>query len=184
MAAKTVAVYGSAMITPDEAIYTAAHYIGQALAEAGYVVMTGGYAGVMEAASHGAAEAGGHVIGVPSTTIEKFRPTARVNQWVKEKFGQTTLRGRLMFLTLRADAYVVLPGGTGTLAELMIAWELVRTGDVPKKPIVCYGPYWANILALFRQSPHIAANAWETLSFADSPQQVVAIIKASLAHAS
>jgi uncharacterized protein (TIGR00730 family) len=177
---KRVAIYGGSIVRPDEADYKAAYAIGKGLAEAGHAVMTGGYSGIMEAASRGAAEAGGHVIGVTAQSIERYRPTSRANQWVTEELPQTSLRDRMMILILQPDAYVIMPGGLGTLNELTAAWELVRIGELPKRPIICYGSYWKDILAAFRESRYLASDGWATLDFADTVGDIVKIIDGKL----
>ena len=134
----------------------------------------------MEAASRGAAEAGGHVIGVTANSIERYHPTSRTNQWVTEELPQTTVRDRVTVLTLQPDAYVIMPGGLGTLNELTTAWELVRIGELPNRPVICYGSYWEEILTAIRQSRYMASDGWATLDFVDTAEDVVKIIERRL----
>src|SRR3989304_6004898 len=94
---RIVSVFGGASPLPDSPAYADARRLGRLLEEAGCVVMTGGYMGTMEAASRGAAEAGGHVIGVTCEAIERFRK-AGANPWVKEEIKYPTLRERLNHL--------------------------------------------------------------------------------------
>jgi uncharacterized protein (TIGR00725 family) len=119
------------------------------LARAGWTVMTGGYAGVMEAASRGAAEAGGHVVGITCERIEAFRPGLRPNAWVKEEVKYATLRERLYHLVEHCDAAIALPGGVGTLSEVALTWSLLQTGEIPRKPLVVVGRAWAETVATF-----------------------------------
>ncbi|MFW5772774.1 MAG: LOG family protein [Phototrophicaceae bacterium] len=172
---KTVAVYGSAVVRPGEPEYQDAYEIGRALAQAGYAIMTGGYGGIMGAASQGAAEAGGHVIGVTSRAIELLRDD-QANAWVSEEIKYDTLRDRLLHLVLHADACVVMPGGLGTLNELALSWELGRVGDLPLRPLVCYGDFWRQMLEPLRGTRYMAPYAWEMVSFADHPGDVVALV--------
>jgi len=172
---KTVAVYGSAVVRPGEPEYQDAYEIGRALAQAGYAIMTGGYGGIMGAASQGAAEAGGHVIGVTSRAIELLRDD-QANAWVSEEIKYDTLRDRLLHLVLHADACVVMPGGLGTLNELALSWELGRVGDLPLRPLVCYGDFWRQMLEPLRGTRYMAPYAWEMVSFADQPSDVVALV--------
>lgn len=174
----TIAVYGSSMVEPGESSYIDSYEVGKALAEAGYAVMTGGYAGVMEAVSRGASEAGGHVIGVTTARIEEFRGNAlRPNQWLVDEIRHPTLRERLNHLVLEADGYVCMPGGLGTLHELVTVWELIRVGDIPMRPLVCYGSYWKDMLVPLTHSPYIAKASWDIPQFAQTPQDVVRMIK-------
>ncbi|MBI4316022.1 MAG: LOG family protein, partial [Chloroflexi bacterium] len=108
---KIVSVYGSSAPADGSAAYAEAMGIGRQLAEAGFTVATGGYRGVMEAASRGAATAGGHVIGVTCSLLENWREGLSANAWVKDviKFG--SLRERLYHLVEFCDAAVALGGG-------------------------------------------------------------------------
>ena len=120
-----IAVFGSARVTPVDAAYEMAYAIGRSLAENGDTVITGGYGGVMEAASKGASEAGGAVVGVTLTPGSMGQARERVvNAWVQENITYDTMRQRLHHLVDVPDGYVALPGGIGTLEEVveMITW--------------------------------------------------------------
>lgn len=143
-----VAVFGGASAKPGDAVYEDARRLGVLLATAGYTVMTGGYIGVMEAASRGANTAGGHVIGVTCKEIERWRGSS-ANPWVKEEWSFETLRERMYSLIDACDAAVVMPGGVGTLAELAVMWnEQIINGD-PAKPLVLVGAGWQDMLEHF-----------------------------------
>ncbi|NWF68068.1 MAG: LOG family protein [Chloroflexi bacterium] len=172
---KVISVYGSALTAREHPDYAAGVAVGHALAQAGFSVMTGGYDGLMGAISQGANEAGGHVIGITSATIEKIRP-AKANMWVREVIHYMTLHERLLHLITRADGYVAMPGGLGTLNELVMVWELMRVNEIPHNPIVCYGDYWREILTPFYGARYMPANA-PTLHFAHTPQEVVAVLQ-------
>ena len=163
---------------PGEPDYESSVEVGQTLAKAGYAVMTGGYAGVMEAVSKGAASVNGHVIGVTTETIEVFRGGGiRINEWVTDEVRHPSLQERVAHLILEADGYVAMPGGLGTLHELVSVWELIRVGDVPKRPVICYGKYWEEMLASLRQTPYIPQPAWDVLRFVHSPQEMLVALK-------
>jgi uncharacterized protein (TIGR00730 family) len=180
---KTVAVYGSSLAQSHEPDYIAAYDVGKALGGAGFAVMTGGYKGVMEAVSRGASEAGGHVIGVTTARIEEFRGgDLRPNRWVVDEIRHPTLRERLMHLILEADAYVVMPGGLGTLNELVTVWELMRVNEIPRRPLVCYGPYWRDMLAGLNGNPYLHAGSWEMLAFIETPAEVVSALNHKLSE--
>ncbi len=136
-----VAVFGGANARPGEENYEQAVLLGASLAKAGHVVMTGGYMGMMEAASKGAAEAGGHVIGVTCEEIESFRPM-KPNPWVKEEWRYNTLSDRMMNLINRCDAAIALPGGVGTLAEISVLWNQVLIHAITPKPMILVGDGW------------------------------------------
>jgi uncharacterized protein (TIGR00730 family) len=148
--AKIVSVFGGSRPQPGQPAYEDARALGAALAEAGWTVATGGYAGVMEAASRGACEAGGHVIGVTCGLIEDWKGL-RPNAWVKEEKKFATLRDRLSHLVEFCDAAVALPGGIGTLSEVALTWSLLQTGEISPKPLVVVGAVWVQTLSTFIQ---------------------------------
>lgn len=174
-----IAVFGSGIVRPQTPEYQLAYEVGKHLAEAGFSVMTGGYQGIMEGVSRGASEAGGGVIGVTAHPIEMLR-RVRPNKWVNHVIPYNTLRERLLHLILNADGYVVMPGGVGTFAELMLVWDLLRVQEVPPRPLVCVGPYWETMLAPLRESIYVTAINWEYLSFVVTPEAVVTEIKKGL----
>ena len=135
---KVISVFGSSAPKPGSADYQSAKTVGRLLAEAGFTVQTGGYIGVMSAASQGANEAGGHVIGVTSAQIEQYRPTPP-NQWVIEEVKCKGLRDRLLYLVDNCDGAIVMPGGIGTLSELSLIWSFVQVGEISPLPIVAVG---------------------------------------------
>ena len=167
-AVKTVSVFGSGRAEPDSADYEAAWELGRALARAGFAVCTGGYGGVMEAVSRGAKEAGGHTIGV---TAEVF--AARANPWVVEEIRVKTWHERLLELIRRGDAYVVLPGGTGTLTELAVVWEWLHKGFLVAKPLVVLGDFWEPVVATVTAKENVG----HLVTRAATPGQVVALLQ-------
>ena len=129
-----VAVFGSSRRDENSALYREAYELGRALAEAGYVVLNGGYGGSMAAISHGAADAGGHVIGVTCAIFDPLAP----NRWLTEEIKEPDMLARLRTMVERADAFVTLRGGIGTLAELTLAWSLLQTRAFVK-PLILLG---------------------------------------------
>lgn len=121
--------------------YGEARQLGAELAQRGFVICTGGYGGVMEAASRGAKEAGGRTIGV---TAEFF--PSRANKWVDEEIRLEHWRDRLFELVDRADGYVVCRGGTGTLVELAMVWEMLNKGVMKSRPLVAIGEFWQPVV--------------------------------------
>ncbi len=144
--AKLVTVFGSSRLRSGEADYEEARALGHALATRGLVVCSGGYGGVMEAVSRGAKEAGGRTLGV---TAEVFR--SRANDWVDEEVRVKTWQDRLFELIRRGDGYVACKGGTGTLVELAVVWEMLNKGVMSSKPFVVLGEFWRPILERVRE---------------------------------
>lgn len=175
---KTIAVYGSSRISAADAEYAAAVEVGRLLGGAGYAVMTGGYGGVMEAASRGAAEAGGHVIGVTTSAIEAIRPQLP-NQWVAEVVHHPQFSRRLYHLAANADGFVAMPGGIGTLHEIVTVWELMRVGEITEAPIVCYGPFWRDVLDPLMANKYMHPEYRALIRYADTPVEVLLQLQAS-----
>ncbi|HEX4075681.1 MAG TPA: LOG family protein [Candidatus Acidoferrales bacterium] len=141
--AKIVTVFGSGRVRAGEPQYNEALALGAALAAKGFRVCSGGYGGVMEAVSRGAKEAGGRTLAV---TAEFFRSTA--NEWVDEQVRVKTWHERLFELVKCGDGYVTCPGGTGTLAELAIVWEMLNKGAMARKPFAVLGDFWLPVVDL------------------------------------
>jgi hypothetical protein len=175
--AKVISVFGSSSPLPGSADYEVARTAGRLLAQAGLAVQTGGYSGVMAAASQGAHEAGGHVIGVTSAQVERFRPMP-ANPWVKEEIKHPTLRERLLYLVDHCAGAIVLPGGIGTLSELALIWSFVQVNEVSPRPIVAVGGLWQHTLAAFIDENYISPAHRELLTVVrTAPEAVKFILK-------
>jgi len=170
-----ITVFCSSQTRPGDSAYEQGVRLGNLLASAGHTVLTGGYIGSMEAVSRGAAEAGGHVIGVTCEEIEAWRPV-RANPWVKEEFRHATLRQRLFSLIEECDAAMALPGGIGTLAEVAIMWSHLQTGAIPPRPLVLIGNGWKTVMETFWQAfdPYVPEQYRGLLIFAEDVDQAVA----------
>jgi len=140
-----VVIFGSSQPLPGERVYQEAYELGKLLSQSGHVVMTGGYVGVMEAASRGAAEAGGHVIGVTCAEIEAWR-NVRPNPWVAEVIRCDTLLQRLGVLIHTCEAAIVMPGGPGTLTETALTWNLLLTDAISPRPLILVGQGWRLVI--------------------------------------
>ena len=170
-----ISVFGSSRPVSGSRAYQDAYEVGKLLAEAGYGIATGGYAGTMEAASQGASEAGGHVIGVTSAQIETYRAIPP-NQWVKEEVRQDLLRDRVMYLVMKNDGMIVLPGGIGTLSEMALAWSLMQVGDIPQRPFILLGSTWQQTFATFFDADYIKTKDFSLLQFTESPETAVKMV--------
>ena len=141
--ARIVTVFGSGRVRAGDSQYEQARALGAELAARGFCVCSGGYGGVMEAVSRGAKEAGGQTLAV---TAEFFRSTA--NEWVDEQVRVKTWQERLFELVRRGHGYIACPGGTGTLAELAIVWEMLNKGAMARKPFAVLGDFWRPVVDL------------------------------------
>jgi hypothetical protein len=139
--AKSITVFGSSHPQDGHEDYVEALELGRALAAAGFAVCTGGYGGVMEAVSRGASEAGGHVRAVTSSFFK-----SRANPWVKEETSMPTWHERLFELVRVGDGFVACKGGTGTLVELALVWEMLNKKAMEQRPFVVLGDFWQPII--------------------------------------
>ena len=142
-----VTVFGSSRPREGDADYEDARILGRSLAKHGFSVCSGGYAGVMEAVSRGAKEAGGKTVGVTAD----FFTNAKLNAWVDEEVRMKTWEERLFELIRRADAFVACKGGTGTLVELAVVWEMLNKKVMPGKPFAVLGNFWEPVLDRVRE---------------------------------
>ena len=146
---RAVSVFGSARTPPDHPEYEMARRLGGALADAGWAVITGGGPGIMEATNRGASEAGGLSVGLG---IElPFEQS--LNEWVDIGLEFRYFFARKTMFVKYAQAFVILPGGFGTMDELFEALTLVQTHKVNQFPVILIGAeFWAPLLAWLRDT--------------------------------
>jgi uncharacterized protein (TIGR00730 family) len=178
-----VSVFGSARALPGSADYEKAERIGAELARAGYAVITGGGPGIMEAANKGAVGAGGVSVGLGIELPLEMGLNDYVDIGIEFRYFFVR---KTMFVKY-SQAFVVMPGGFGTLDELFEAVTLVQTGKITKFPIVLVGSaYWAGLLSWIRNSllaeEKISAADPDLLHVADDPIDVAEIIKDAHNH--
>jgi uncharacterized protein (TIGR00730 family) len=171
----TVAVFGSgADLDGENRLYRDAYALGRLLAESGFTLATGGYAGVMAAASRGAHDAGGRAIGY---TLDLFDPEPP-NAWVGEERRLESFGERLRELCESSDAYVALGGGVGTITELAYTWSLLLTGAVPERPLVALGEPWPSFFSHLRAGTYLIRDDYfELVSIVDTPSAAVAALE-------
>ncbi|HYH58676.1 MAG TPA: TIGR00730 family Rossman fold protein [Thermoleophilaceae bacterium] len=172
-------VFGSARTPPDDPWYAAAQEVGRRLGEAGFAVITGGGPGIMEAANRGAAEAGVESVGL---NIE-LPFEQRMNPWVTRGVEFHYFFTRKLMFVRYSCAYVVFPGGFGTLDELFEFLTLIQTGKAHHHPLVLVGgDYWGGLLDWLRDvvlaRGAIAPEDLEAIRLCDDPAEVVAYVSA------
>ena len=174
-----ITIFGSSTPKPNSPAYHDAQMLGKLLAERGYSVMTGGYIGTMEAVSRGANESGGKVIGVTCEEIESWRDV-RPNQWITNEWRYPTLKERLNALIEKCDAAFALPGGPGTLTEIMLMWNQLIIEVLPPTPLILIGEGWQT---LFNQvfyknlGSYVPQTQRDLLQFAPNVQSAVALLQ-------
>jgi uncharacterized protein (TIGR00730 family) len=169
MSPRRVTVFGSSRVVASDLEYQEAGRLGRLLAQAGYIVYTGGYAGTMEAVSRSVVESGGVAIGV---TVRPWAKRVQANPWNTREVVAPDLFARLHRLT-ESDAYVALPGGAGTLSEVALAWNLIQTGSIDPRPLVLVGPRWRALIDCFQKSLSVEARDLALLTVVDSVEDVV-----------
>jgi hypothetical protein len=172
-----VTVFGSARFPPDHRYYALAREVGAGLARLGFTVMTGGGPGIMEAANRGAKEAGGRSVGCNIVLPEeqKLNPYLDVCVTFEHFFV------RKVMLVKYSYAFVVMPGGLGTMDELFEAITLIQTGKIEGFPVVVFGrDYWKPLFDLLHEMVRvgtIGATDLDLLLVTDSPDEAMAHIR-------
>ena len=169
---RIISVFGSSFPPAGSPDYEHARSIGACLAHAGYIVMNGGYHGVMAAVSQGAAEAGGQVIGVTCQEIESLGARAP-NTFLTECISYQTLDERVHHLIYQADGYVICAGGYGTLHEIATTLEWIRVGKIPRRPIVCHSRFWQSLLTVIAESDYIPEKDRKLVRFVNHDEQML-----------
>jgi hypothetical protein len=173
-----VSVFGSARTPRGSAEYELGERIAGGLSRAGYAVITGGGPGIMEAANKGAAEAGGVSVGLGIELPMESGLNDYVNVGVEFRYFFV----RKTVFVKYSQAFVVLPGGYGTMDELWEALTLVATGKITKFPVVLVGSaYWSGLLAWLKETMlaegKIHDHELDLFQVADTPDDVVRIIQ-------
>ena len=177
-----VSIFGSARLARDDPRYALARATAASVGRAGFAVITGGGPGLMEAANHGARDAGVLSVGL---NIELPHEQA-VNEYVDLAVQFRYFFARKLMFVRYASAFVVLPGGYGTLDELTEALTLIQTGKVSDFPVVLVGAgHWGPLVDWLEQglggSGLISPHDGTLLQLSDDPDEVAAIVSASLA---
>ncbi|MGB7537455.1 MAG: LOG family protein [Anaerolineales bacterium] len=174
---RIVAVFGAAFLEENGPAYRTAFTLGAEIARRGWSVASGGYGGTMAAASRGAAEAGGHTIGVTCDTLS--RAGRRTNPWVTEEIRRPTGRDRLMTLVRMSGAAVALDGGIGTLAEIVFCAVQIQTGELSPRPLLLMGKVWKESFQTFfhTAAQYIDICDKSLFGFVSSPEEAINIIK-------
>ncbi|SRR5579884_479666 len=176
----TVALFGSARTTSAAPLYEAARETARLLAQAGFGIITGGGPGIMEAANRGAREGGARSLGCP-IQLERAEPA---NPYVESAVSFTFFAPRKATLLAAACAFVVFPGGFGTLDELFEVLVAMQTHKLAPVPLVLYGrQFWRGMLEWLRQAllatGMIDADDLHLLAIADAPAEAVSLVTAA-----
>lgn len=164
-----ITIFGSSSPVEGQRAYELAYELGYLLGSSGYDIANGGYGGTMEATARGAKKTGSTTIGI---TCEAFGQAAP-NKWIDRQIRTSTLYGRLERLIDLGQAYVVLPGGTGTLLEFAMAWELVNKRFLPDRTIFCLTDFWRPVYEIISGSGETCR---ATIRFVESPERLISYL--------
>jgi uncharacterized protein (TIGR00730 family) len=172
-----ITIFGSARVTEDHPVYAEAREVGKRFAEAGFVVVTGGGPGVMEAANRGAKEGGGLSVGFNIVLPHEQESNPYLD--VDLTFAHFYVR-KTMFVKA-AEGFVIFPGGFGTLDELYEALTLIQTGKILDFPVVLFdSEFWRGMLDWTERTllaeGMISPEDWEQLHVTDDPEDAVAYV--------
>jgi uncharacterized protein (TIGR00730 family) len=147
-----VTIFGSARTDPDHWVYAAVRDLAAELTRLGCDIVTGGGPGLMQAANEGARLAGAD-LGANSVGIRVELPFEQdVNPFVSQAFEHRTFFSRLHHFVLVSDAFVVVPGGIGTVLEMMMVWQLLQVRKLHDTPLILAGAMWAELVEWARKS--------------------------------
>lgn len=173
-----ITVFGASSPLVESPAYQFAYQLGESLANHGHTVLTGGYMGTMEAVSRGASQVGGHVIGVTCQEIENWRNT-KCNPWVSEEWREKSLHERIIRLIDNCDAAIALPGGPGTLAEIVLMLNRMQIEVFHPKPLILVGSGWQKTFETFFdvQAPYITSKSRQLIHFAETLAEILSLVE-------
>ena len=169
---RIVTIFGGSRCDETCEEYAQARRVGELLAEAGFTICTGGYLGVMEAASRGAHERGGRVLGI---VMNQFK--AEPNRYLTDKVASAHFYERLQNLITRSVGFIAIRGGAGTVTELSLVWNKLQTRVIGPRPVVLLGDCWPPVIEAFQKHLVVSDGDVALLDFAATPEEAVGIIK-------
>ncbi len=168
---RIVTIFGGSKCAHDSTEYLEAKELGRRLAEAGFTICTGGYLGVMEAASRGAREAGGRVYGIVMNQF-KHEP----NRYLTDKVATNHFYDRLQNLITRSVGFVALRGGMGTVTEVSLVWNKLMTGVLGSRPLILVGDCWQPVVEVWQKHLVVSDDEVRLLNFAENADEAAKII--------
>jgi len=173
MKRRIIAVFGSSRTSQESETYRQAYELGRQLALAGYVVANGGYQGTMEALSRGAAEAGGHVIGVTCDLFDPLQPTP----WLSEERRTPDLYARLQTFISLGDGFIALRGGVGTLSEVLLVWSLLQAGQLSPRPFILLGENWRGVVEAFARHTDMGSSILALAQVVETVEEAMSLLR-------
>ncbi len=168
---KIVTIFGGSKCSSTSPEYLDAKDLGFKLAKAGFTICTGGYLGVMEAASRGARDAGGRVFGI---VMNQFK--SEPNRYLTDKVATNHFYERLQNLITRSVGFVAFKGGMGTVTEISLVWNKLQTGVLDRRPLVLIGDCWRDVVDSWQSNLVVSAQDVAYLDFAANAEEASQII--------
>jgi uncharacterized protein (TIGR00730 family) len=168
---RIVTIFGGSKCAQDSPEYIEAKELGSRLAEAGFTICTGGYLGIMEAASRGAREKGGRVYGI---VMNQFK--SEPNRYLTDKVATNHFYERLQNLITRSVGFVALRGGMGTVTEVSLVWNKLQTGVIGRRPLVLVGDCWKPVVDAWKSNLVVSDSDVSYLDFAANAKAAAGII--------
>lgn len=174
----TVAIFGYADLRGGDDLYVTVTEVCRKLAKVGYTIVDGGGPGVMRAATIGAKQAGGRVIGVTfyPTDMPNFEGRDPKNLFDEEVKTKSYVE-RTLALLREGQVYVIFKGGTGTISEFGMAWGLAKLYFGHHKPLILYGKFWHKIIDSFKENMSLRPEELKVFKIVNSPEDVLKAIK-------
>ena len=169
---RIVTIFGGSKCSEADPEYAQARRTGELLAKEGFTICTGGYLGVMEAASRGAREAGGRVLGI---VMNQFK--SEPNRYLTDKVATPHFYERLQQLITRSVGFIAIRGGMGTVTELSLVWNKIQTNVIGPRPLVLLGDCWPPVVEQWKRSLAVSDRDIAALDFALTAEEAVEIIK-------
>lgn len=170
-AGRIVTIFGGSKCHADSPEYKEAKNLGALLAEAGFTICTGGYLGIMEAASRGAREQGGRVFGI---VMNQFK--SEPNRYLTDKVATDHFYDRLQNLITRSVGFVAFRGGMGTVTEISLVWNKLQTRVLERRPLVLVGDCWREVVDAWQKSLVVSNDDVGFLDFAADAEEAAELI--------
>lgn len=168
---RIITIFGGSKCGVNSPEYQQAKELGARLAEAGFTICTGGYLGIMEAASRGAREKGGRVFGI---VMNQFK--SEPNRYLTDKVATDHFYDRLQNLITLSVGFVALRGGMGTVTEISLVWNKLQTKVLERRPLVLIGDCWKQVVDCWKQELVVSDSDVSYLDFAENAEEACRLI--------